>query len=122
MERPLGKPPKEATPYPIPPGILKNLASKMLCDLHDQRKFLGPFTEAELPYLRDHIYLSPVFIKPKDLSRNKILFLFDFSAPRGNSINSAILKACTWVLLPTIKSYIKNILKIAPRLCLDFSH
>ena len=119
MERPFKKPPKEAPPYPIRNGLLKNLASKMLNDLHDQKKFLGPFKESELPFPRDDIYLSPVFVKPKDLSRNKILFLFDFSVPLGASINSEILKDCTWVCLPTIKFYIKNILKFSPRLGLD---
>ena len=121
MERPHTKPPKEAPPYPIKPGLLKNLASKMLIDLHNQKKFLGPFWEHELPFPRDDIFLSPVFIKPKDLSRNKILFLFDFSAPNGASINSSILKEPTWVCLPTIQFYIKNILKFGPRLGLDLN-
>ena len=81
------------------------VASKHLLDSYKDGKFLGPFNEEELPF---KVHINPVFVKEKDLSRLKILFLFDFSAPKNNSVNSKIPKKFTTLKYPEFLSYIKT--------------
>ena len=93
-------------PYPIKDGILKELASKKFIDLHAQKRVMGPLNPDEVP---EGTFVSPVFVKEKDLSRNKALVLVDYSAPQGNSINSAIPKFESWVEFPSIIFFLQII-------------
>ena len=105
------KPKSQEKPYKIKDGLLKELASKKLIDLIRQGKLMGPWKKEEL---HDDIYLSSVFVKEKDLSRNKILLLVDYSSPKGDSINSEIPPRFTYIELPRIRKYLTTILEVGP--------
>ena len=109
MMRSPTKPKTQEKPYKTKDGLLKELASKKLIDLIRQGKLMGPWKREEL---HDDIYISSVFVKEKDLSRNKILFLVDYSSPEGDSINSAISSEYTYILLPRIKKYLTTVLEV----------
>ena len=109
MMRPLQKPKKEEKPYKIREGPLKELATQKIIQLILEKKLKGPFNREDL---RDDIYVSSVFVKEKDLSRKKILLLVDYSSPKGDSINSAILPRYTYVALPKIQFFILLCLQI----------
>ena len=111
MKRNTTRPTKETPPYPIKDGPLKELGSKKLLDLITEKKLGGPIPTTKLP---DDIYRSPVFVKEKDLSRNKILFLIDFSSPLGDSINSAIAKEHSYVEFPRILFWLDLAYQIGP--------
>ena len=111
MMRSTTPPSKEAPPYPIKDNLLAELASKKLIDLYNEKKIHGPHTPENCP---QGIYKSPVFVKEKDLTRNKILFLIDFSSPEGDSINSAIPKKHTYIEFPRILFWLDLINEIGP--------
>ena len=104
-------PPIEQKPYPIKDPLLRELASKHLIYLHQRKRFLGPFTKEQLPF---GAYSNAVFVKMKDITRQKILFLINYSAPYGNSINSAIPKMFTTLVYPTFAFYIAIASSVGP--------
>ena len=97
MERNPIPPSKAEPPYPIRDGPLKELASKKFIDLHEEKRFIGPLSSDELP---EGTFVSPVFVKEKDLNRNKVLVLVDYSSPKGASINSGIPPEASYVSFP----------------------
>ena len=111
MRRHTKPPPKEEPPYPIKEGPLKELASKRFLELHKEKRFAGPFEPDEAP---NGIFLSPIFVKEKDLKRNKGLVLMDYSAPKGQSINSEIPKSETYVPFPSIIFFIQLLVTFGP--------
>lgn len=103
--------PPQVPPYPIKNKLLEELASKHLIELYHEGKFLGPFRDNEIPF---RVHINPIFVKEKDLSRQKILFLFDFSAPKGNSVNSKIPKEFTTLAYPEFIFYIRSAAWVGP--------
>ena len=97
MRRHTTPPSKAEPPYPIRDGPLKELASKKFIDLYNEKRFIGPFNPDEVP---EGTFVSPVFVKEKDLARNKVLVLVDYSSPKGDSINSAIPPEASYVAFP----------------------
>ena len=71
IHRDLTPPPTVQEPYIIKNKILRELASKHLIDLYNKKRFFGPFLPSEAP---PGTYVNAVFVKEKDLSRQKILF------------------------------------------------
>ena len=114
MHRDLELPEVMAKPYPCPNETLNNLAAKHLVEMHEKGFFIGPFDENNIPFKKGEYYLSPVFVKEKDLSRGKILFLIDYSAPKGNSINSAIPPHHTTMDYPRLLSFVKLAVLVGP--------
>ena len=111
MKRPLKKPSKTQKPYPIHDKRLKELASLHLIKLHKKKLFFGPFAPDQIP---DDAYVSAVFLRDKDPTRNKILFLVNFSAPKNNSINSEIKKEDSYVWLPSVKHFVSLATFVGP--------
>ena len=111
MRRHLKPPPKSEPPYPIDDGIFKELASKKFIQLHKQKRIIGPLNPDEVP---DGTFISPVFVKEKDLSRNKVLVLIDYSSPKAESINSEIPDYEAWVEFPSIIFFLQIILTFGP--------
>ena len=111
MCRSLTPPSVEEKPYPIKDGPLKELACKKFNKLHKEKRFEGPYPIKDKP---KDVHLTSVFVKEKDLSKNKVLVLSDYSSPKGNSINSAIPKEAAYVPFPTLLFFIQWLMTFGP--------
>ena len=111
IHRDLKPPPKTQEPYVIKNKLLRELASKHLIDQYNKKRFLGPFNPDEVP---EGTYVNAVFVKEKDLSRKKILFLINYSAPKPISINSEIPKKFTTLQYPTLLQNVKKAKEVGP--------
>ena len=109
--RSMKAPPIEQKPYEVKNPILKELASKHLLYLHKEKRFYGPFNPDQL---EPGSYINAVFVKEKDLTREKILFLINYSAPKGCSINSEISKEFTTLVYPEFLFYIRTAAMVGP--------